>query len=389
MEKKKKKKWHGVCLWMLLLLQGLWWQWGCCSECRPDETVFQETTLDGTHIVALECRARTKDLYSVAINETRTSGNPELLASLTLRNSNGTCLTKDKFAACNISSGSVKLLVTDLEEGELRKYICIVRLHGTPDLKKNCYVLNVKKEESPTAPAGQDTSPATETEEKPNVATSGESTGVSSTLFIVVVVALVIMIVICSVLGWVFYKQKSRKRKSAVDPDSLSFRSGVTDKRFCFTTQSALGVGGWGKGGTGMEMGVMGGMGGMGTLSHQAPTSPAPSMAAPEVPGGGQRLVMNYQRPFNALPATSLTLDRKDVRRLYENTVQYQEPWGAMTPSRAPPHATSTLTRPPNPHLVKIPDVSTTTPPGEDTDPIAPPTQETDPASIEDSAFSE
>ncbi|XP_076466073.1 uncharacterized protein LOC143297571 isoform X2 [Babylonia areolata] len=378
MEKKKKKKWHGVCLWMLLLLQGLWWQWGCCSECRPDETVFQETTLDGTHVVALECRARTEDLYSVTIDETRTSGNPEKLVTLSEKKE---CITKtEKFAACDLGSDSVrvvKVLVTDLKEWEHRNYTCVIAQEEESDLKKQCYALSITKEATPE----------TETEEKPNVATSdGESSGVSSVLFIVVVVALIIAVIFFVVLGLVFWKQK---RNSAVDPDSTSIRSAVTDKSFHYTTQAALAVGAGGRGGTGMEMGLMGGMGGMGTLSHHTPTSPAPSLAAPDVPGGGQRLVMNYQRPFNTLPATSLTLDTKDVRRLYENAVQYQEPWGAMTQSRAPPHATSTLTRPPNPHLVMIPDVSTTTPPGEDTDPIAPPTQETDPASIEDSAFSE
>ncbi|XP_076466075.1 uncharacterized protein LOC143297572 isoform X2 [Babylonia areolata] len=372
---KKKKKWHGVCLWMLLLLQGLWWQWGCCSECRPDEEAFLQRKFDGTHFVILNCSGN--EVSSVYIREANTSNN--LVSLIKTSQEENKCITKEVFASCKPEANSVSVLVTDLEEGERREYQCEINEYVGGKTIQCTYVINIKREES-TTPSALTTRPTeTETEEKPDVATSGKNGGVSSALFIVVVVAMIILVVICSVLGWIICKEKRRKRKSAVDPDSVSFRSGVTDKSFRYTTQAALRVGAGGRGG----------MGSMGTLSHQAPTSPAPSMAAPEVPGEGMRLVMNYQRPFNALPATSLTLDRKDPRQLYENAVQYQEPWSSMPLSGAPPHATSTLTRSPNPHLVKIPDVSTTTPPGEDTDPIAPPTQGTDPASIEDSAFSE
>ncbi|XP_076466782.1 uncharacterized protein LOC143298015 [Babylonia areolata] len=415
---KKKKTWNSVCLWMLLL-QGLCWQWGCCSECLHDETVFQKTAVDELRAVVLECRAP-RDFYSVRITEAKTSGNPEQLVILSWENE---CFTKESFAACSFGSeyASAKVLVTDLQEEERRNYICVIALIMQNDLEKRCYALNITKQVPSTTPTDLTTSSTTESEtsEKPNVATSDERYGVSNTLPIVVVLISmdIVLMVITSVLGCAIYKLKHSQRKPPAHPDITSAGIGATDNVGSHTAPQdapgGVGAGGGRRGSeggvtVGMELGVAGrtaeGMGRGITLPYQpstttiAPTtaaaaaallpSPAPSLAAPGMP---QRVVeSDYQRPSNVPAVVCLTRVGTDAGQMPEATARYQVPRSNMKLSTDPPHATSTPTRSqPNPHLVMVPDFSTTTPPGEDTDAIVPPIQETGPASIEDSAFSE
>ncbi|KAL8579606.1 hypothetical protein ACOMHN_025559 [Nucella lapillus] len=413
-------------LCLFLLLTPALFRPGCCGGCpsMSEQDDFTQTYFNGTRFVQLECSARGKYVHNINI-----SVNTQVLVFLSTHEEN-TCQVIRRYGACNFSSGeiSAKVLLTDIQKEEGTNYTCLVSrtTSSNPDNKKYCLTLPekaVKGAENPGNPhVGEKGGASAEKHRNWNLPPDLDSmscrSGVTDKSFYYATqrgggrrgregegmemgmgmmpyhqdtISSRVPTVPApekpggqrSVMDYqrpfnglsagtmtLGRTEKHRNRNLPPDLDSMSCRSGVTDKSLYYATQR--GGGRRGREGEGMEIG-------MGMMPYHLDTisSHVPTVPAPEKPGG-QRSVMDYQCPFNGLSAGTMTLGRTDARRILEDTVQYQEPWGIVPAlPRVPPNASSTLQRFPNHRLVKVQSFDATASSAAASLPVPPPTQET------------
>ncbi|XP_076457589.1 uncharacterized protein LOC143291561 isoform X2 [Babylonia areolata] len=302
------------------------------------------------------------------------------------------CRASTVFSSCDLggqgqSKVTLRAIINDLQEGEVRTYGCEV-IRVTDEAVSMFHFVNVSYNAQPT------TTTTTTTTTDGSTVRAGNALGsthnddefqMPSVVVFVMLALLVVLIIVCCVLGIRYYKGRRRKRKSR-DCDAMSVRSGVTDKDFytvgfnpnggrlgdmAFTPQAGRGGGGFvrqfsissassgipssggcalpgpgcGGGGDGGGLVVSGGCGGAGVCAGNSLS---------------RRLLMQYQKPSDSLtvavPPEVTTLTFSDRGYVSGSSVHYQEPWGRTLDDPEILGHLSTLRSPARGCLVRVPD---------------------------------
>ncbi|XP_070203710.1 uncharacterized protein [Littorina saxatilis] len=191
-----------------------------------------------------------------------------------------TCTGSSTLATCEYMEGrsvTVRVVITDLSEGETRWYQCVALYIANPDrvITLNESVINTGiSTRANRAVSLSASSPRTPTQD----AVFPDS------LVVVLLVLLIMMMTSACVLG-VYYCRRRLRTPRSRDDDAMSMRSGMTSRSNC--SPASLGYHGY------EEESVTG------TLPRQMSASCAPPVGqAPDVPGNC-RVVMQYQKSID------------------------------------------------------------------------------------------